>query len=94
MSVETRPRVHNMRAGTAPDDAIYVGRPSTWGNPFRIGRDGSRSEVVERYRAWLTSPEQADLLRRARCALRGHDLICWCAPASCHADVLLELVNE
>jgi len=34
-------------------DRIYVGRPSKWGNPFVIGRDGSRDEVIAKYRAWI-----------------------------------------
>ena len=25
--------------------------------------------------------------------LRGKDLVCWCAPARCHADVLMDLAN-
>jgi hypothetical protein len=28
----------------AAPDRVYVGRPSKWGNPFVIGRDGTRSE--------------------------------------------------
>ena len=27
-------------------------------------------------------------------ALRGKDLVCWCAPQRCHADVLLKYANE
>ena len=34
-------------------DRVYVGRPSKWGNPFVIGRDGARDEVVAKYRAWI-----------------------------------------
>jgi len=25
---------------------VYIGRPSKWGNPFVIGRDGSRADVI------------------------------------------------
>lgn len=39
---------------------VYIGRPSKWGNPFSIGRDGSREEVIEKYREWIES--QPDLL--------------------------------
>ena len=39
--------------GVVPADAVYVGRPSVWGNPFAIGRDGSRAQVIARYRVWL-----------------------------------------
>lgn len=69
-----------------PAGAVYVGRPSKWGNPFEVGRDGTRAQVVERYRAWLC--DQPDLIA-ALPELRGRDLVCWCAPLACHADVLL-----
>ena len=69
---------------------LYVGRPSKWGNPFVLGRDGSRDEVIRKYRAWIvTQPALMSALHE----LRGKDLICWCAPESCHADVLAELAN-
>ncbi len=89
------PRVYSRRRGaTTPSaGAIYVGRPSAFGNPFELGRDGDRDEVVERYRRWLAEPEQRELRERVRRELRGRDLVCWCAPLRCHADVLLELAN-
>jgi hypothetical protein len=48
------PKVLNARqAGTKPAaDRVYVGRPSRSGNPFVIGRDGTRDEVIAKYRAW------------------------------------------
>lgn len=78
-----------------PAGAVYVGRPSKWGNPFRIGWHGedegrhwdTAADVVEHYRYMLGM--QAD---RTFAALRGHDLACWCPlDVPCHADVLLEL---
>lgn len=67
---------------------VYIGRPSKWGNPYVIGRDGSRSEVIEKFRMRL-------LLNKELCEqlieLRGKVLGCWCAPAECHGDVLVEL---
>jgi Domain of unknown function (DUF4326) len=42
------------RIGRKPaPDRVYVGRPSKWGNPFAIGRDGTRDEVIAKYRAWI-----------------------------------------
>ena len=32
---------------------VYIGRPSPWGNPFEIGKDGNRQEVVEKYATWI-----------------------------------------
>jgi Domain of unknown function (DUF4326) len=72
------------------DTKVYVGRPSKWGNRFVIGRDGSRADVIAKYRAWIV--EQTDLMRSIG-ELRGRNLACWCAPQACHADVLIELAN-
>lgn len=71
-------------------NAIYIGRPSIWGNPFKIGRDGTREEVIEKYRRWIAN--QPALLARLH-ELKGHDLICYCAPLPCHGEVLLALAN-
>jgi hypothetical protein len=60
------------------------------GNPFVIGRDGTRAQVITKYRAWIV---QQPALIRALEELRGKDLVCWCAPEACHADVLVELAN-
>ena len=45
-----RTEVVNVRA-SAYD--VYCGRPSKWGNPFVIGRDGSRADVIAKYRRWI-----------------------------------------
>ncbi len=69
---------------------VYVGRPSIWGNPFVIGRDGDREDVITKYRAWLlTQPQLLAKLPR----LRGKILGCWCRPKLCHGDVIAELAN-
>jgi hypothetical protein len=70
---------------------VYIGRPSKWGNPFMIGPDGDRSEVIRRYRDWIRT--QPDLLA-ALPELKGRVLGCWCAPQACHGDVLVELAND
>ena len=87
----SKPRVLNQQTDGRPEGSIYVGRPTKWGNPFVIGRDGSREEVIDKYREWLVGNASllADLAE-----LRGQDLVCWCAPKSCHADVLLEVAND
>lgn len=71
------------------EDDVYVGRPSKWGNPFIIGRDGSREEVLESFRQSLDDSKKEDIRKE----LKGKNLICWCAPKACHADVLLEIAN-
>ena len=70
---------------------VYIGRPSPWGNPFKVGEYG-RSECIRRYRKWLLT--QPDLVRRAKTELAGKVLGCWCKPLACHGDVLAELAAE
>ena len=76
-------------------NTVCVTRPGRWGNHYKIGPDGTREEVVEKYRRWLTE----HLTRCAKCRvdiqkLRGKDLACYCRfDQPCHADVLLEIAN-
>ncbi len=79
-------RVLNKRHSGGRVGAVYVGRGSKWGNPFRIGADGDRATVIAKYERWLR--DQHHLLR-ALDELRGRDLICFCAPLACHGDLLL-----
>ncbi len=78
-----------------PPGVIYVGRPTIWGNPFRVGEQGrTRGQAVELYRQWLAGPT-TDLADLAVERLAGHDLACWCPlDEPCHADVLLEIANS
>ena len=83
-----------------PEGAIYVGRPSRFGNPFKVGQpltddpdDGRLTQAlaVENFR-WLASISPN--AERWAAELRGRDLVCWCPlDQPCHADVLLELAN-
>lgn len=91
------------RGWTMPEGAVYVGRPSRWGNPYRVG-DGlceTQADAVDYFRLWIEDgtnyvgegapPDIADIRRE----LRGKDLACWCKPGDpCHADVLLAIANE
>lgn len=89
------PRVLNQSNGLPGQElegAVYIGRPSKWGNPFKIGRDGSREGVIALYKAHLEC--RPDLVADAKKELKGRDLICWCAPEACHGDVLLEIANK
>jgi hypothetical protein len=74
----------------------YVGRPSPLGNPYALGRDGNREEVIGKYRQWLwdqlqqpNSPQERELRRLLALAVAGKlELLCWCAPLPCHAEVV------
>lgn len=70
---------------------VYIGRPSKWGNPFTIGKHGTRAEVVTKYEEWIR--QQPELLS-ALSELKGKTIACWCAPQACHGDVLIKLVKE
>lgn len=83
------PRVLNKRKAKFAPYAIYVGRPTKWGNPFKVGRDGDLETVLIKYHRWLFEEGPIDDIEQ----LRGKDLMCWCAPNPCHADILLELAN-
>jgi hypothetical protein len=69
---------------------VYIGRGGQWGNPFLIGKDGTREEVIEKYRVWILG--QPVLLRQLP-MLKGKRLGCFCAPHACHGDVLVAMVT-
>jgi len=85
------PKVYNKYNRDAPADAVVVMRPGRWGNPFVIGRDGTRAEVIQKFRLVLEA--QPGRIAELKQELRGKDLVCCCAPQPCHADVLLEIAN-
>jgi hypothetical protein len=87
----SNPAVYSKHTGY-PSDAVYVGRGSAFGNPFVIGIDGTRDEVIDQFRTWFLSRPR--LVAKAKQELAGKDLVCFCAPNRCHADVLLEIANN
>jgi hypothetical protein len=74
----------------SPHD-IYIGRGSKWGNPFVIGIDGTRKQVIEKYEKWIRTQEE---LLNSLHELDSKILGCWCSPLPCHGDVLLKLIEE
>ena len=94
--MQVRTRVVNLR-NEAFD--VYIGRAvprrglkkSPFGNPFRVGKDRTRQETIEKYRRWLL--DQPELVERAQRELRGKRLGCWCKPLPCHGDVLVEIIE-
>jgi len=72
------------------DYDVYIGRPSKWGNPFVIGRDGTREEVINSFRVYATV---TGLKEEAQKELKGKRLGCYCAPLACHGDILAEWAN-
>jgi Domain of unknown function (DUF4326) len=99
-----RTTVANIGDGETPFD-VYIGRQrgpamwrggyhlprSDWANPFKVGKDGSREVVVEKYKRYLLT-ERPDLVARLP-ELKGKALGCWCAPDLCHGHVLARLAD-
>ncbi len=89
---EIKPKVFNKHhVLNQPNNAVYIGRGSKWGNPFIINQHGNRAEVIAKYRAYLN--EHQELISAAKEELVGKNLICFCAPLACHGDILLEIAN-
>lgn len=86
-----------------PEGAVYVGRPTRWGNPFRVrgeryhqGIQQSAEQAVRRFREslHLAHIQLGCTPAEIRDKLRGKDLACWCPlDRPCHADILLEIAN-
>lgn len=70
---------------------VYIGRHSKWGNPFTIGKDRTREEVIEKYKKWIL--KQPQLLKDLK-ELKGKTLGCWCKPKKCHGDILVGLIEN
>lgn len=79
---------------------VYIGRAmpgypaSEFANPFPIGVDGGRNEVIDKYERYIkerlaNEPQLRDALE----AMRGRRIGCWCRPKRCHGDVLVRLLE-
>jgi hypothetical protein len=71
---------------------VYIGRPSKWGNPFRMRKEGDRAAVLEKYSVWITEGDGRHLLADLH-ELKGKTLGCYCKPKPCHGDILIELIK-
>ena len=82
------PRVEHVKnVNRQSPHVLYIGRGSKWGNPYKLGRDGDRKEVIEKYQSYLLdSPHLLRSIKRGE--LDGMTLACYCKPRACHGDVL------
>ncbi len=76
------------------DNVRYPKEDSVWANPYKIGRDGTRDEVLAKYEEYIwgkigEEPEKFDIDN-----LRGKRLGCWCHPEPCHGNVLERILND
>lgn len=72
---------------------VYIGRGSVWGNPYAIGFDGDRDEVIRKY-AYDFNKGFLKFNKNDVLSLRGKRLGCHCKPFSCHGDILADFVNS
>ncbi len=90
--MENRTRVVNKN--DEPYD-VYIGRPSKWGNPFLIGRDGTREEVVEKFIDYFIEQIEVGNIKTDELKqLHGKRLGCFCSPKPCHGDIIAHYVEE
>lgn len=88
---------------------VYIGRPrkgQAWGfgNPFELGKDGARAEVIYRYQKWLVhgesfdnpkaTPERRQWILDNVKTLKDKRLGCFCKPQACHGDVLVWMADN
>ena len=75
-------RVLNKHRDKISRDDVYIGRGSPWGNPFRIGEHGTRNMVCDKFERDVLPALDVE-------ALRGRNMVCFCAPLRCHGDSIM-----
>lgn len=108
MNAPARIRLSRAKGWRMPNNAVHVGRPSRWGNPFVVGKHGTREQCAAKFyqlsRGFISLTDDIEVedqmtmyrrLRRHITDLTGKDLACWCRldDGPCHADILLLMAN-
>lgn len=80
---------------------VYSGRGSIIGNPYEIGVDGTREEVIEKYKIWFNRKLKKERFRAALKKMKGKRLGCFCRPPEgfqgrllCHAQIVWSYLEE
>ncbi|MDP2685239.1 MAG: DUF4326 domain-containing protein [bacterium] len=71
---------------------VFIGSPSKWSSPYRVGIDGPREEVMLSYDIWVQN--NPEFIKSVRRELPGKRLGCYCAPMMCHGDLLVRIAND
>lgn len=71
---------------------VFIGRGGQWGNPFELGKDGTREYVIESYCDYYFPRKPS--LRKALSELDGKVLECYCLPEHCHGEVFIETLRR
>lgn len=104
-----RPTYNNLKEWIDNENNIYIGRKgvvfidknrfpknsSNFANPYKIGKDGTREEVLFKYKNYILNKleNNKDLVSELL-LLKGKNLGCWCYPEICHGNILLELIDK
>lgn len=86
-------RVHNKYHKTAPEDAVYIGRGSPWGNPYSSNLNSKACYLVSSRTEAIRLFERNVLPTLDLEPLRGKDLVCFCKPKPCHGDAILKALE-
>jgi hypothetical protein len=104
-----RPKYNNLKEWSEDPNNIYIGRAgiifidkerypkktSKFANPFKIGIDGNRDVVLNKYKSYIIDKLESDkLLLSELLSYNNKNLGCWCYPEPCHGDILLELIDK
>jgi hypothetical protein len=74
---------------------VYIGRSGPFGNPYVLGQDGDRAEVIRLFRAYFYARLGLDPEWKAKVdSLKGKSLICHCVPLDCHGAVIAEYLDK
>ncbi len=80
---------------------VYIGRGSIFGNPYKIGKNGTREEVIKKYEKYLRTvlfgakkPGKATLLKAIFYLPEDAVLGCFCKPKPCHGDIIIKIWKE
>lgn len=103
-----RPKWDNLEEWMKDPNNVYIGRAgvifinkqrfpkkaSNFANPFKIGKNGTREEVIDKYREYIMLKLDNDIsLQQELISMKNKNLGCWCSPDMCHGHVLLELIE-
>lgn len=89
--------VLNKKADVIPKGAIYIGRPSPFGNPFPIRGANTRDVVIDKFKVYFLRRAKEDRVFMGALRLMKKEataLVCFCAPMPCHGDVISRYLDE
>ncbi len=104
-----RPRYNDLEEWMDDDDNnVYIGRSgivfinkkrfpskaSPFCNPFKIGKDGDREEVLKKFREYIMERIKDPQFKEELLKLKDKNLGCWCKPDKCHGDTLMEILSS